>query len=295
MEFREFLKYYHKKKIYNNDCEDKYAYEDSMKSWISGSHNNMKKNFIVLAKYLNKDLTRYFPQGIYKATEDGKKKYGECIIPDEEVDSLCDVLYTYNSKISRLVRKVEENYNFIDLQRDLFKTYGVETEDGLLKKAAENDYINSVLVNINYFLHKEYYLFYKETIKKYNDKLSKLMSPNLSPNEAQFFAKFYSSMLNNLSELLDKVLDIFVTLRDEELFQASMLDEEPNVNIESIFNQAVKTYIEENDFRSLFKYSLSDDKELLEYTSKQDRGLYDKCKLSDIDWLKNIDVKEMNL
>ena len=102
-------------------------------------------------------------------------------------------------------------------------------------------------------------------------------------------------MLNNLSELLDKVLDIFVTLRDEELFQASMLDEEPNVNIESIFNQAVKTYIEENDFRSLFKYSLSDDKELLEYTSKQDRGLYDKCKLSDIDWLKNIDVKEMNL
>ena len=137
MEFREFLKYYHKKKIYNNDCVDKYDYENSMKNWISGSHNNMKKNFIVLAKYLNKDLTRYFPQGIYKATEDGKKKYGECIIPDEEVDSLCDVLYTYNSKISRLVRKVEENYNFIDLQRDLFKTYGVETEDGLLKKAAE--------------------------------------------------------------------------------------------------------------------------------------------------------------
>lgn len=298
MVFREFLKYYYKKKIYNNDCVDKdsqYDYETLMKNWISSSHNNMKKNFIVLAECLNKDLKRYFPEGMYKKTKDGKKRYGKCVIPDEEVDSLCDVLYTYDSKISRLVRKAEENYNFIDLQRDLFNIYEVETEDELLKKAAENDYINNILVHINYFLHKEYYLFYKETIKQYNDKLSKLMVPNLSPNEAQFFAKFYSSMLKNLSTLLDKVLEIFVTLRNDELFQAAMSGKDVDINIEKMFNQAVRTYIKENDFMSLFKYSLSDDKELLEYTSKQDRGLYDKCKLSDIDLLKNIDINEMNL
>ena len=298
MTFAQFKKYYYIKKTLGKGSEEEL--DENEKNGMQGfmqSHTSLNNNFRELAKCLGIDISKYIDK-------DNKSVGTYYIIPDEEVDYLCDALHNYNSKISKYLRGKKEQYSYPEMKSDLMDMYNVSTEEELFEIANKNTYLHDLLIKINYNLHRRYFLFCKEIIEVYRKKLPTMKFPELSANEANRFSIIFASVLKNVLIMWDRVLEEYKDIQsskfvdnlnyedDEEIEDdtTSYSDYEENMNdiynIEKMFREAVHDYCKGKSLLDFFSDCLSDDSELFNTKdNKWDNELYENVDL----WFKQIE------